>query len=217
MPPSPPTPRSRWSLHIRAARRRLLADLGRLHDPCPQRQRPERADGDYRGGHLQVVFEEMPVRGPWTITVPGAIRHGVTLRTLRPPPWPNLLAPAIDLADGFPASDGWASSIERSASLFGERGDWAQTFRPLGRPWKVGEVVRLPNLAQTPAHAGRRGPGSGLHRPSRAPGFRLPGVGRALRCGPATSPPTPQHGRSQSASTIAASPRSATRPTRAAP
>ena len=121
----------RWSLHIvRPGGRRLLADLGRLHDPC--------LNGSGRSARTATIeaatrslFEEMPVRGPWTITVPGAIRSwGDAYARFGRLPRPNLLAPAIDLADGFPASDGWASSIERSASLFGERGDWAQTFPP---------------------------------------------------------------------------------------
>jgi gamma-glutamyltranspeptidase/glutathione hydrolase len=94
--------------------------------------------------------DTMPVRGPWTVTVPGAIRSwGDAHARFGKLAWADLLAPAIDLADGFPATNGWASSIERSARVYGEQGDWAKTFRPLGRPWRVGEIVRLPNLART--------------------------------------------------------------------
>ena len=95
-------------------------------------------------------LKEMPVRGPWTVTVPGAIRSwGDAHARFGKLHWADLLAPAIDLADGFPATDGWVNSVERSAAVFGTSGDWAQTFRPNGRPWSVGQVVRLPNLAQT--------------------------------------------------------------------
>ncbi len=93
---------------------------------------------------------EMSVRGPWTVTVPGAVdswreahaRFGKLA-------WADLLAPAIELADGFPASVTWADTVEHAATVLGERSDWAQTFRPNGRAWRVGERVALPALAAT--------------------------------------------------------------------
>lgn len=92
----------------------------------------------------------LPVRGPWSVTVPGAIdswgeAHGRFGRL----PWPALMEPAIDLAEGFPAAAGWCEAIERAAQALGTGGDWARTFRPEGRPWRPGEVVRLPALART--------------------------------------------------------------------
>jgi gamma-glutamyltranspeptidase/glutathione hydrolase len=92
----------------------------------------------------------MPVRGPWTVTVPGAIDswHEAHARFGRLS-WAELLAPAAELADGFPASATWAATIERAASLYGEGSDWARTFRPHARPWRVGELVALPALATT--------------------------------------------------------------------
>jgi gamma-glutamyltranspeptidase/glutathione hydrolase len=95
-------------------------------------------------------FTAMPERGPWSITVPGAVhswgvaheRHGVL-------PWADILAPAADLADAFPASAGWLDAIQRSAGIFGTTGDWARTYRPDARARSVGQVVRLPALAQT--------------------------------------------------------------------
>ncbi len=104
-------------------------------------------------------LEEMPVRGPWTVTVPGAIRSwGDAHARFGRLAWADLFAPAIDLADGFPATDGWVLSIERSARIFGDQGDWAKTFRPLGRSWRTGEVVRLPNLASTLRTIAKEGP-----------------------------------------------------------
>jgi gamma-glutamyltranspeptidase len=94
---------------------------------------------------------EMPVRGAWTVTVPGAIdswreaheRHGRL-------PWASLFEPAIELAgDGFPASETWLRAISSGTSLFGTGFDWARTFRPAGREWRLGERVVLPNLART--------------------------------------------------------------------
>ena len=93
----------------------------------------------------------MPLRGPWTVTVPGAIdswrvaheRHGRL-------PWATLFEPAIELAhDGFPAGSGWVGAISNGTTAFGEAGDWARTFRPLGRDWRLGERVTLPALARS--------------------------------------------------------------------
>ena len=104
-------------------------------------------------------LEAMPVRGPWTVTVPGATRSwGDAHERFGRLPWADLLAPAIDLADGFPATDGWVTSIERSARIFGDQGDWAKTYRPHARPWRAGEVVRLPNLASTLRTIANEGP-----------------------------------------------------------
>jgi gamma-glutamyltranspeptidase len=95
-------------------------------------------------------LSEMSVRGPWTVTVPGAIdswreahaRFGKLA-------WADLLGPAIELADGFPASATWTDTVERAASVYGEASDWARTFRPNGRAWRVGELVALSGLAAT--------------------------------------------------------------------
>jgi gamma-glutamyltranspeptidase/glutathione hydrolase len=92
----------------------------------------------------------MPMDSRLSITVPGAVRswadaharHGA----LR---WADLLAPAIALADGFPASAGWSAAIERAAMRYGTSGGWAHVFRPLGRPWREGETVHLPAIAAT--------------------------------------------------------------------
>ncbi len=92
----------------------------------------------------------MPERGPWSVTVPGAVHswgeaHGRYGRL----DWTFLLAPAIDLAGGFPASDGWIAAVERSALVFGDDGDWAHVYRPERRPRHPGALVRLPALERT--------------------------------------------------------------------
>ena len=101
----------------------------------------------------------MPERGPWTVTVPGAIRSwGDAHRRHGRLPWPDLLAPAIDLADGFAASPTWCATIERAAGVFGTDSDWARVFRPLGHPWHVGERVSVPALARTLRRLAAEGP-----------------------------------------------------------
>ncbi len=93
----------------------------------------------------------MPERGPWTVTVPGAIDSwGAAHERFGRLPWADLLGSAIELAtDGFPASPGWVAAIERAAGIFGTDGDWARTYRPAGRTWRPGERVRLPALGST--------------------------------------------------------------------
>ncbi len=93
---------------------------------------------------------EMPERGPWSITVPGGVHSwGEAHRRFGRLDWAFLLAPAIDLAAGFPASVGWLEAIERSAQVFGDTGDWASVYRPDERPREVGDIVRLPALEGT--------------------------------------------------------------------
>ncbi|MFN8519790.1 MAG: gamma-glutamyltransferase family protein [Chloroflexota bacterium] len=111
----------------------------------------------------------MPQRGPWSVTVPGAIHSwGEAHARFGRHPWPDLLAPAIELAAGFPASPGWVEAVERAATAFGTDGDWARVYRPQGRPWRVGEAVRLTALARTLQVLADEGPGAAYAGPLAA-------------------------------------------------
>jgi gamma-glutamyltranspeptidase / glutathione hydrolase len=98
----------------------------------------------------------LPLRGPLTITVPGAVRSWDDAhRRFGRLPLAEILAPAIELAHGgFPADAHWIAAVEGSAAAFeaalgtGAAG-WHGTYRPNGRPWRPGERVRLPALAAT--------------------------------------------------------------------
>ncbi len=99
--------------------------------------------------------ETMPLRGPLTITVPGAVRswadaHQRFGRISRD----RILAPAIELArDGGPVTERFARAVEASVNVFGALGGvgagWFEVFRPLGRAWRAGERIRIPALAST--------------------------------------------------------------------
>ena len=89
----------------------------------------------------------MPIRGPLTVTVPGAVRswgdaHARFGRLSRD----AILAPAIELAaGGFPAWDGFIDAVERMtpivADALGPTAAFASVYRPNGRPWRPGERV----------------------------------------------------------------------------
>jgi gamma-glutamyltranspeptidase len=103
--------------------------------------------------------DHLPVRGAWTVTVPGAIRSwGDAHARFGRLPWAQLLAPAIELADGFPATPGWVAAVERSVTIFGTDTDWARVFRAVGRPWRVGERVVITGLAATLRTLAAEGP-----------------------------------------------------------
>jgi gamma-glutamyltranspeptidase/glutathione hydrolase len=99
-------------------------------------------------------LERVPLRGPLAITVPGAVRSWAEAHRR----WGRLsrdaiLGAAIEQADaGFPIWDGLARAVERMwAEIAGQ--PWAEGFRrvwrPEDRPWRLGELVRLPALAAT--------------------------------------------------------------------
>jgi gamma-glutamyltranspeptidase len=100
-------------------------------------------------------MDQLPYRGPLSITVPGAVRswsdaHGRHGRLTRA----EVLAPAIELArDGFPAWDGFIAAVEGTlpavVEALGTGSGFEQVYRPQGRPWRPGERVRLPALAAT--------------------------------------------------------------------
>jgi gamma-glutamyltranspeptidase/glutathione hydrolase len=96
----------------------------------------------------------LPLRGPLSITVPGAVRSwGDAHRRWGRLSWEAVLAPAIEQAeDGFPAWDGLIAAVERLIAEVGGE-PWArglvQTWRSEDRPLRAGERIRLPALGRT--------------------------------------------------------------------
>src|SRR5262245_52698140 len=92
----------------------------------------------------------IPARSALAVTIPGAVRswgdaHARYGRLSRN----EVLAPAIELArDGFAAWDGLIDAVEHTtpqivASL-GSEAAFLRVYRPHGRPWRPGELIRLP-------------------------------------------------------------------------
>ncbi len=147
------------------------------------------AAGATRDAAAAAGLTQLPERGPWTVTVPGAVdswreAHDRFGRLA----WADLLAPAIELANGFPASAGWVGAVERAAVVFGTDGDWARSYRPHGRPWRLGERVALPALARTLRIGCRRGRRCVVRRRAGPSRGRLPRGGRFAH-------PSPRPGR----------------------
>jgi gamma-glutamyltranspeptidase/glutathione hydrolase len=100
-------------------------------------------------------FRTIPLRGPLSITIPGAVRSwGDAHRRFGRLAREVVLARAIELAEGgFPAWDGFTANVERTApaveAALGHSAAFFAVFRPAGRAWRAGEVVRLPALAAT--------------------------------------------------------------------
>jgi gamma-glutamyltranspeptidase/glutathione hydrolase len=97
----------------------------------------------------------LPMRGPLSITIPGAVRSwGDAHRRFGRLSRDAVLGPAIELAEGgFPAWDGFVAAVERAvpavAAALGPGAAFFAVYRPHGRPWRAGEVVRLPALGAT--------------------------------------------------------------------
>jgi gamma-glutamyltranspeptidase/glutathione hydrolase len=109
-----------------------------------------RAPARLTAAHVRALgLDEMPVRGPLPITVPGAVDAWEQLvtrfgrRTLA-----DALAPATTIAaDGCALTQLSAASIARSADFFAP--DAVRQFQPEGRPLAAGDVLRQPLLAET--------------------------------------------------------------------
>jgi gamma-glutamyltranspeptidase len=99
----------------------------------------------------------LPFHGPLSITVPGAVRSWgdshARFGRLSPA---DILGPAIEYANaGFPAWDGFIGSVEATAAICDRelerdaRSGFHAVYRPGDRPWRPGELVRLPALGTT--------------------------------------------------------------------
>ena len=178
-----------------------------------QRVGPERRRGIDAATLRERGLTTMPRRGPLTITVPGAVRSWGDAHerfgrltpdarcSPRPSSWP-----------GTGSRPGTGSSTPsrrpspaRSRTSSVRDAGFAAVYRPHGRPWRPGERVRLPALADTLETLARDGLRRLLRRrPRRAPGAR-PGRRRLADPGRGPARAHARPGASRSRSTTAAS------------
>ena len=92
----------------------------------------------------------IPAAGLMPALVPGMVDGAlVALREYGSMSFEQVIAPAIDLADGFALDDMRASSIAYSQPFFNMWPTSKAHFLPNGRPLRTGEIFRQPDLAHT--------------------------------------------------------------------
>ena len=92
----------------------------------------------------------IPAAGLMPALVPGMVDGAlVALREFGSMNFEQVIAPAIDLADGFALDDMRASSIAYSQPFFNMWPTSKAHFLPNGRPLRSGEIFRQPDLART--------------------------------------------------------------------
>src|SRR5258706_12979101 len=112
----------------------------------PRRLQPFEVQEKEPGGLKGIV----PAAGMMLALVPGMVDAAlVSLREFGTLSFEQIIAPAIDLADGFAIDELRANSIAYSQPFFNVWLTSQQHFRPNGRPPRVGEIYRQPDLART--------------------------------------------------------------------
>jgi gamma-glutamyltranspeptidase / glutathione hydrolase len=92
----------------------------------------------------------IPGAGLMPALVPGMVDAALlALREFGTMPFHQVIAPAIDLADGFALDDMRANSIAYSQPFFSVWPTSKAHFLPNGRPLRSGEIFRQPDLART--------------------------------------------------------------------
>jgi gamma-glutamyltranspeptidase/glutathione hydrolase len=96
-------------------------------------------------------LREMPLRGPATVTVPGAVSAWTELsRRFGKLPFETLFGPAIDYAErGFIVSPLTALAWSRAPATFRDFPDFAHAFLPDGKAPRAGQKFALPDQART--------------------------------------------------------------------
>ncbi len=94
-------------------------------------------------------YNKMPIRGPYTITIPGLVSVWEKLSsTYGQMDLQKLLRPAISIArNGFPISHGLSESIRRSLKDLIEFKEWRRIFTREGQGLKPGDILIQEDLA----------------------------------------------------------------------
>jgi gamma-glutamyltranspeptidase/glutathione hydrolase len=93
----------------------------------------------------------IPDEGPLSIAVPGAVGGAAyAVKTYGTKPLAEVLAPAIEIADGgFPVTEALASTIESSKAKLAKFPPSTRLYFKDGKPLAMGDVIHNPDLART--------------------------------------------------------------------
>ena len=102
----------------------------------------------------------IPDEGPLSIAVPGAVGGAAyAVRTYGTRPLAEVLAPAIEIADGgFPVSEALADGIRSAKSKIEKFPSTTKIYFKGGQPLAMGDIVRNPDLARTLRAIAAQGP-----------------------------------------------------------
>jgi gamma-glutamyltranspeptidase/glutathione hydrolase len=102
----------------------------------------------------------IPDEGPLSIAVPGAVGGAAyAVKTYGTKPLADVLAPAIEIADGgFPVSEALASTIESAKVKIAKFPPTTKIYFKDGKPLAMGDVIRNPDLARTLRAIAAQGP-----------------------------------------------------------
>jgi gamma-glutamyltranspeptidase/glutathione hydrolase len=105
-------------------------------------------------------FREVPAKGPWGVTVPGAVDAWATvLARYGTRDLAALLESALRYAEeGFPVSPLLARAIAAEEEIFRRQEAATRQFLPGGRPPRSGQLLRQPDLAASLRLIAEHGP-----------------------------------------------------------
>ena len=101
----------------------------------------------------------IPDDGPLSIAVPGAVAGAAyAVKTYGTKPLAEILAPAIEIADGgFPVTEALASTIESSRAKLAKFPPSTKIYFKDGKPLVMGDIIRNPDLGRTLRAIGAQG------------------------------------------------------------
>jgi gamma-glutamyltranspeptidase/glutathione hydrolase len=102
----------------------------------------------------------IPDEGPLSIAVPGAVGGAAfTVKTYGTKPLAEVLAPAIEIAEGgFPVSEALAAGIQSSKAKIEKFPSTTKIYFKDGKPLAMGDIIRNPDLARTLRAIAAQGP-----------------------------------------------------------
>jgi gamma-glutamyltranspeptidase/glutathione hydrolase len=102
----------------------------------------------------------IPDEGPLSIAVPGAVGGAAyAVKTYGTKPLADVLAPAIEIADGgFPVSEALAAGIVSARAKIEKFPSTTKIYFRDGKPLAMGDIVRNPDLARTLRAIASQGP-----------------------------------------------------------